>query len=405
MSFRSEPGGPANVEDDHVPRPIAILGSTGSIGRSTLEVVEAHPGRFEVVALVAGRRMERLAEQVRRFRPRAVAVSTEQVADDLRRRLGAQAPEIRIGSRGAAEVTVGTGAEVVIAGIVGAAGLVPTLAAVSAGLVVGLANKEALVVAGELMVRAARDSGAHLLPVDSEHNAIHQCLRAGERGEVRRLILTASGGPFRGRDREQLTTVTRRAALAHPTWQMGPKITIDSATLMNKGLEVIEAHWLFGLSPQTIDVVVHPQSVVHSMVEFRDGSVIAQLGRADMKHPIQYALTWPERWESAGERLDLLAMPALEFESPDTEVFRCLDLAYRVLAEGGDAPARLNAANEVAVEAFLDGRIGFLQIPEVIEGVLGALPPGNVNELEEVLDADRRARREAMRIVNEEMAG
>ncbi|MDQ7006216.1 MAG: 1-deoxy-D-xylulose-5-phosphate reductoisomerase [Acidobacteriota bacterium] len=388
-----------------MPRPIAILGSTGSIGRNTLEVVEAHPGRFEVVALVAGRRMERLAEQIRRHRPRAVAVSTEEAARELRSRLGGQAPEMRIGPEGAAEVTVGTGAEVVIAGIVGAAGLVPTLAAVSAGLVVGLANKEALVIAGELMVRAARDSGARLLPVDSEHNAIHQCLRAGERGEVRRIVLTASGGPFRGQERGQLESVSLREALDHPTWKMGPKITIDSATLMNKGLEVIEAHWLFALPPQAIDVVVHPQSVVHSMVEFRDGSVVAQLGCPDMKHPIQYALTWPERWESAGERLDLLALPPLAFEAPDVKVFRCLDLAYRVLAEGGDAPARLNAANEVAVEAFLDGRIGFLQIPDVIEGVLGTLSAGSVGELEDVLEADRRAREEAQRIIAEEMAG
>lgn len=384
-------------------RKVAILGSTGSIGRSTLDVIAGHGDRFEVVSLVAGQKVERLAEQVRRFRPRAVAVADEGAGQRLEELLGAELPELRWGAQGAAEVTVGTGADVVIAGIVGAAGLIPTLAAASAGLVVGLANKEALVIAGELMVRAAAGSGARLLPVDSEHNAIHQCLRSGDPGEVRRIVLTASGGPFRGRSRAELETVSRQQALNHPTWKMGPKITIDSATLMNKGLEVIEAHWLFGVSGASIDVVVHPQSIVHSMVEFRDGSVIAQLGNADMRHPIQYALTWPARWSGVTERLDLLTMGPLSFEAPDRECFRCLDLAYRALEQGGNAPARLNAANEVAVEAFLSGRIGFLDIPEIIERVLEEEPTGEIGELDDVLEADRRARGRAREIIVREL--
>ncbi len=385
-------------------RSVVVLGSTGSIGCSTLDVIEKTNGAFEVVGMVAGRRMERFAEQIRRYRPRAVAVADEAAARELRGLLGDAAPEIRLGPEGAAEVAVGTGAAIVVAGIVGAAGLVPTLAAVNAGLVVALANKEALVIAGELMVRAARDSGAVLLPVDSEHNAIHQCLRSGERGEVERLLLTASGGPFRGRSLAELEKVTREQALKHPTWEMGPKITIDSATLMNKGLEVIEAHWLFDLPASRIDVVVHPQSVVHSMVEFRDGSVVAQLGHADMRHPIQYSLTWPERWDGVTERLDPVAMPPLTFEEPDREAFRCLALAYRALEQGGDTPARLNAANEVAVAAFLDGGLSFTDIPRVIEATLEREASGPVQELGELLDVDRRARECARTVIREELS-
>ncbi|MEN6525665.1 MAG: 1-deoxy-D-xylulose-5-phosphate reductoisomerase [Candidatus Polarisedimenticolia bacterium] len=382
-----------------MPQRLVILGSTGSIGRQTLDVVSRKPEGFEVAGLVAGRRTDLLAEQIKRFRPVAVSVADDAAAADLRARLGAEAPEIRVGGNGAAEVAVGCGADIVVAAIVGAAGLVPTFAAATAGLVVALANKETLVAAGELMVRAVKDNGARLLPVDSEHNAIHQCLRSGARGEVRRLILTASGGPFRGRTRAELATVTADEALRHPTWRMGPKVTIDSATLMNKGLEVIEARWLFDVPGSSIDVLVHPQSAVHSMVEFKDGSIIAQLGAADMRHPIQYALTWPERLEGVVARLDLAALGSLTFERPDRDAFRCLDLAYHALAAGGDAPARLNAANEVAVRAFLDGRIGFLDIPELLQRVLDSEPTNPIVELEDVLSADRRAREAARAIL------
>ncbi|MCE5246624.1 1-deoxy-D-xylulose-5-phosphate reductoisomerase [bacterium] len=369
------------------------------MGRQTLDVVSRKPEAFEVAGLVAGRRTDLLAEQIKRFRPVAVSVADDAAAADLRARLGAEAPEIRVGGNGAAEVAVGCGADIVVAAIVGAAGLVPTFAAATAGLVVALANKETLVAAGELMVRAVKDNGARLLPVDSEHNAIHQCLRSGARGEVRRLILTASGGPFRGRTRAELASVTADEALRHPTWRMGPKVTIDSATLMNKGLEVIEARWLFDVPGSSIDVLVHPQSAVHSMVEFKDGSIIAQLGAADMRHPIQYALTWPERLEGVVARLDLAALGSLTFERPDRDAFRCLDLAYHALAAGGDAPARLNAADEVAVRAFLDGRIGFLDIPELLQRVLDSEPTNPIVELEDVLSADRRAREAARAIL------
>ncbi|MFN7965175.1 MAG: 1-deoxy-D-xylulose-5-phosphate reductoisomerase [Acidobacteriota bacterium] len=385
-------------------RRIVILGSTGSIGRSTLDVVRRHAPAFEVVGLVAGRQVERLAEQIREFHPKAVSVADEASARELRRLLSGSVPEIRLGSQGAAEVAIGTGAEVVVAGIVGAAGLIPTLAAVSAGLVVALANKEALVVAGELMVKAARDAGAPLLPVDSEHNALHQCLRSGEVSEVRRLVLTASGGPFRGFSPARLRTVTKEQALNHPTWRMGPKITIDSATLMNKGLEVIEASWLFHLPPSAVDVVVHPQSVVHSLVEYRDGSFIAQMGTADMRHPIQYALTWPARWEGTSTRLDLLSVGTLTFEAPDIDAFPCLRLAYAALREGGDSPARLNAANEVAVSRFLDGRLPFVEIPRVIEQTLAAESRRPVSELADLLDADRRARHIAEALIDREIS-
>jgi len=385
-----------------VPRRVAILGSTGSIGRNSLDVIRRNPGRFEVVGLVAGRQVQRLADQVREFHPRAVAVADDEARRELIGLLGGHAPEVRVGEQGAAEVTAGTGADVVVAAIVGAAGLVPVLAACSAGSVVALANKEALVVAGELMVRAARENGAIIVPVDSEHSAIHQCLRSGGHGEARRVVLTASGGPFRGRGRHELERVSNTEALRHPTWQMGPKITIDSATLMNKGLEVIEAHWLFGMAPAQIDVLVHPQSIVHSMVEFRDGSVVAQLGLADMRLPIQYALDYPARHDGITETLDLAAIGTLTFERPDREAFRCLDLAYRAIDQGGNAPARLNAANEVAVDAFLHGRIGFLDIPRVIEHELDRAPAEPVFELTELLQSDHAARREARTFIERE---
>ncbi len=387
-------------------RTVALLGSTGSIGRAALDVLGRWRDRFRVVALAAGGgRLRVLADQVRTVRPEVVAVPREEDAVRLRDLLAGERVEVLAGEEGMVRAAAGSGADVVIAAIVGAAGLVPTLAAVRAGRTVALANKEALVAAGEVMTRAARESGATLLPVDSEHNAIHQCLRAGRPAEVRRIVLTASGGPFRGRSAAELSAVTPDQALRHPTWEMGPKITVDSATLMNKGLEVIEARWLFGLPPEAIDVVIHPQSVVHSMVEFRDGSIVAQLGTPDMRHPIQYALTYPERLDAPAERLDLLAASPLQFEPPDAETFRCLALAFDALRAGGDAPARLNAANEVAVEAFLDGRIPFDRIPAVLERALAERPPRPADTLEAVLAADREARRAASRAVAREMEG
>jgi len=387
-------------------RKVALLGSTGSIGVAALDVLGRLRDRFRVVALAAGGgRLDALARQAREVDPDLVAVPREDDAARLRELLAGRPVEVVAGQEGLVRAAAGSGADVVVAAIVGAAGLVPTLAAVRAGLTVALANKEALVAAGAVMTRAARESGATLLPVDSEHNAIHQCLRAGRAEEVRRIVLTASGGPFRGRTAEELAAVTPEEALRHPTWEMGPKITVDSATLMNKGLEVIEAHWLFGLPPASIDVVIHPRSVIHSLVEFRDGSIVAQLGTPDMRHPIQYALTYPERLDAPVQRLDLLAASPLEFEPPDPGTFRCLALAYRALEAGGDVPARLNAANEVAVEAFLSGRIPFDRIPAVLERVLEARPPGPADTLEAVLAADREAREAAGRALARETEG
>jgi 1-deoxy-D-xylulose-5-phosphate reductoisomerase len=334
---------------------LAILGSTGSIGRSALELLDLHPEAFRVSALTAARRVEDLAEQVRRYRPAVAAIAD---------------PELE-----------------------------PTYRALQHGIPVALANKEALVMGGPLMVGEARRQGAALLPVDSEHNALHQCLRGEKVTEVRRLILTASGGPFRTVPVEALHGVTPGDALNHPTWEMGPKITIDSATLMNKGLEVIEAHWLFGLPGEQIDVIIHPQSIVHSMVEFIDGSVMAQMGVNDMKHPIQYALSYPERDTTGMPPLDLIARAPLEFEEVDRGKFPCLGLAYSALRQSGLAPVFLNAANEVAVAGFLEGRLPFPGIPEVVDEVLQGHEGGTASSLDEVLEADRRARAQARRSV------
>lgn len=385
---------------------IAILGSTGSIGTSTLDVVAHHGDRFRVVGLAAGRRVRDLAQQVLRFEPAYVAVPDEAAALELRSLIeGARVrPAVMVGVEGLRQLVRECGADVVVSGIVGAAGLLPTLEAIRCGARVGLANKEALVVSGEVMIAAAEAHGAVILPVDSEHNAIHQCLRSGRGSEVARLILTASGGPFRGRSKQQLVGVSPEEALAHPTWKMGPKISIDSATLMNKGLEVIEARWLFGIAPGHIDVVVHLQSIVHSMVEFHDGSVIAQMGVPDMRHPIQYALTWPDRVSGPVPRLNLTSVSALNFAAPDRDAFPCLDLAYRAIEAGGDAPARLNAANEVAVEAFLQHRIGFLDIARTIETVLSSEPVGRADELEAILETDRRSREVAARVIAREFS-
>ena len=379
---------------------IAVLGSTGSIGCNALRVVEsfAHEGRFRVVALAAGRNVARLAEQVERHAPDLVAVETEEAAAKLSEELSARglhAPRVLTGEAGLGEVATQADAATVVSATVGAVGLVPTLRALEAGKRVALANKETLVMAGELMTRAARASGAELLPVDSEHNALHQCLRGERREEVRRLILTASGGPFRTKTFGEMAEATVEEAMRHPTWEMGAKITVDSATLMNKGLEVIEAHWLFGFGPDEIEVVVHPESVVHSMVELVDGSVIAQLGVTDMRHAIQYALTYPERRPASLPRLDLTKLSALRFEPPDFERFPCLGLAFRALGVGGTHPAALNAANEEAVAAFLSRRLRLTDIPRVIGGVLDAHEARPATDLDAVLAADRWARERA----------
>ncbi len=381
------------------PRGIAILGSTGSIGCNTLRVIESlGPDRFRVVALGAGRNVEELTQQIARHQPELVSVDTEESGAQLRAELDQQhlpVPRLVFGEDGLVEIARHPKADCVVSATVGAVGFVPTLRALEAGKRVALANKETLVMAGELMTRAGERSGAELLPIDSEHNAIHQCLRGEKRSEVSRIILTASGGPFRTRDRATMSTATVAEAMQHPTWSMGAKITIDSATLMNKGLEVIEGHWLFGFDADAIGIVVHPESVVHSMIELVDGSVIAQLGVTDMRHAIQYALTHPERCPTELPPLDLARLSSLNFEAPDLERFPCISLAYRALRTGGTLPAAMNAANEEAVQAFIDERILFTEIAAVIEYVMDEHHASDVKDLTTVLDADREARTSA----------
>lgn len=376
---------------------ISILGSTGSIGCNTLKVVE-HLGDVRVVALGAGRNMQLFAEQIRRFQPELVSCESETCAEELSKNLyeaSAKIPRVEIGEKGLIAVATHDEAETVVSATVGAVGFVPTLRAIETGKRIALANKETLVMAGALMTEAARKSGAEFLPVDSEHNALHQCLRGETKKEVARLILTASGGPFRTKTKREIEQATRAEALNHPNWKMGDKVTIDSATLMNKGLEVIEAYWLFGFSANEISVVVHPQSIVHSMIEMIDGSVIAQLGVADMRHAIQYALTFPERKNNCLEPLDFRKISQLTFEEPDIEKFPCLDLAYRALKIGGTMPAVLNAANEIAVQAFLDDQIRLSEIPKIIETVMNEHEAQPVLNLETVLETDAWARKRA----------
>ena len=376
---------------------IAILGSTGSIGRQALQVVESLPERFRVVALAAGGNLEELAGQVARHRPQLVSVADEKRADELAARLREKGivplPEIQWGAAGLRSVATHADAEIVVSAAVGVVGLEATYAAVCAGKQVALSNKEVLVAAGELVMAAAKKAGVELLPVDSEHNAIHQCLRTGERGEVRKLVLTASGGPFRKTPLAELEKVTPEQALNHPNWTMGQRITIDSATLVNKGFEVIEAHWLFGFGLEQIEVVIHPQSTVHSMVEYVDGSILAQLGPTDMRMPIQYALTYPERVASNHCQLDWKALRRLDFEKVSTRRFPCLKLAREALKRGGALPCAFNAADEVAVGAFLEGRLTFTGIARVIEEVLGRMPRKRPDSIEDVLAADGEARR------------
>src|SRR5438876_2970114 len=371
-------------------RGVAILGSTGSIGCNTLRVIESLGSKyFRVVALGAGQNVEKLADQICRHQPELVSVETEESEEQLKAELAKRnltSPRIAMGEPGLVDVATHAKADCVVSGTVGAVGFVPTLRALEAGKRVALANKETLVMAGELMTRAAAKSGAELLPVDSEHNALHQCLRGEQRSEVRRIILTASGGPFRTHDKAAIETATVAEAMKHPTWNMGAKITIDSATLMNKGLEVIEAHWLFGFSADEINIVVHPESIVHSMIELVDGSVIAQMGVTDMRHAIQYALTYPERCPSSLSPLDIARLSSLNFEEPDLERFPCISLAYRALKAGGTLPAAMNAANEEAVHAFIDERIALTDIPRVIESVMRRHQTCPASDLEAVLD-------------------
>ena len=383
-----------------IPTGVSILGSTGSIGCNTLRVIEALGSeRFRVVALGAGHNIEVLANQIAKHLPELVSVESETAAHGLRALLferDVDLPRIVIGEEGLVEVATHPEAHCVVSGTVGAVGFVPTLRALEAGKRVALANKETLVMAGELMTKAARESGAELLPVDSEHNALHQCLRGEKRSEVRRIVLTASGGPFRTKQKPEMEAATVSEAMRHPTWSMGSKITIDSATLMNKGLEVIEAHWLFGFEADQIGIVVHPESVVHSMIELVDGSVIAQMGVTDMRHAIQYALTYPDRHASELPPLDLTQLSALHFEAPDLKRFPCIALAYRALREGGTLPAAMNAANEEAVSAFIGEKICLTDIPVVIEAVMDRHIPEAAVDLPTILAADRSARNQAI---------
>ena len=375
---------------------IAILGSTGSIGRSALAVVDAHPSRLQVAALAAGDNAALLAEQIDQYKPRVAAIATATGLDRLRSALSSTATtRVLSGAEGLLAVASHPEVDVVICASAGTAGLEAVLAAIEAGKTIALANKEVLVMAGALVTEAAQRNGVSILPVDSEHNAIHQCLHGRNPDEIRRLILTASGGPFRELPEADLDRVRPEAALRHPTWQMGRKITIDSATLMNKGLEVIEAHWLFGVDADRIDVLIHPQSIVHSMVELNDGSVIAQLGITDMRLPIQYACSYPERWDTPLPTLNLAKAGRLEFHEPAHDRFPCLALAYRALRAGGSLPVVLNAANEVAVEAFLDGKLGFTAIPRVIEKTMNTHEIERVSTIDTVRRVDRWARQQA----------
>jgi len=392
MSTRHRVGAVACPRDDRGGmKRLAILGSTGSIGTRTLDVVEAHPDEFEVVALAAGSNLDLLEQQVRRFAPLMVSLASEGAARELRRRLATTRTEVGWGDESLILAATEAGADTVVSAIVGGAGLLPTMAALSAGKVVALANKESLVMAGELMTAMARARGTRILPVDSEHSAIFQCLN-GHIGQVRRIVLTASGGPFRRLPLEAFARIAPEDALRHPTWSMGRKITIDSATLVNKGLEVIEAHWLFDLPLDRVDVIIHPQSIIHSLVEYVDGCFLAQLGVADMRIPIQYALTYPERRPCPAARLTLEELSSLTFEAVDRQKFPCLDLAYEAVRAGGSWPTVLNAANEVAVQWFLDHRVGFDEISTIIRKALDATPPRPVGSVEDVLAVDQEVR-------------
>ena len=381
-------------------RSLTLLGATGSVGLRTLEIVSAFPDEFRVAGLAArGSNVERLADLCRKYSPRAVALLDGGAVDRLARALGPPLPELLRGAEGLAPLAAEVPSDIVLSALVGGAGLLPTMAAIQAGKPIALANKETLVMAGALMTAAAREHKVPLLPVDSEHSAIFQCLAGHNRSDVHRIILTASGGPFREWPKEKLAEATVADALRHPTWKMGAKITVDSATLMNKGLEIIEARWLFDVRPDQVQVVVHPQSIVHSMVEYIDGAVLAQLGVADMGIPILYALTYPERRPTPAERLNLTRVGPLTFAEPDCDKFRCLALARAVVERDDASPVVLNAANEVAVAAFLEGRLRFVRIPELIERTLAARAPGRLRSIEDCVAVDLEARRLAAELL------
>ena len=377
---------------------LSILGSTGSIGVQALEVCENL--NINVVSIAANSNVKLMEEQIRRFRPKVAALFDEKAACELEILVGDTDTKVLKGLSGVLEAVTHPDADTVLTSVVGIAGLIPTMAAIEAGKNIALSNKETLVTSGELVMEAARKKGISIFPVDSEHSAIFQCLAGNREKDVSRLILTASGGPFRGYTKEQLEKVTVDQALKHPNWSMGSKITIDSATLMNKGLEVIEAMWLFNMPVSKIDVIVHPQSIIHSMVEYTDGSVMAQLGAPDMRVPIQLALTWPERMANPFKKLDFSNLSALTFEKPDMNSFRALELAYKAAIIGGTMPCAMNAANEVAVDLFLKGKITFLQITELIERVMDAHSVNSQPVLNDIIDTDREAREIARDIVN-----
>ncbi len=383
---------------------LCILGSTGSVGQNCLRVVESLPGRFRIVSLTAGRNFNVLTEQILRFHPALVAMGSQECVEPLRRQLEARGyPKpiaIVSGHGGLVEASTLPEVDFVVSASHGVTGLEATFEAIRAGKPVGLANKEVLVVAGELVTRVAQERGVEILPIDSEHSAVHQCLRSGRSHEVRRLILTGSGGPFLRTPRKEFDSITPEQALKHPIWKMGGRITIDSATLMNKGLEIMEAHWLFGLNSEQIQVLIHPESIVHSMIEFQDGAIMAQLGVADMRVPIQYALTYPDRMTVNGDlSLDLAAARRLHFQRPDVRRFPCLELGREALEKGGSLPCALNAADEIAVEAFLASRLRFTGIPRVIEAVMSQTPVIPLNSLEDVVECDRESRRRASEVV------
>ena len=384
---------------------ISILGSTGSIGQSTLSVIDQFPDRFTVVALAAGNNIELFEKQVRQFKPSIVSVVSERSAADLKRRCSDLSVRICSGVEGMIQIAAAEDADITVSAIVGTAGLVPTMAAIRAGKDIALANKEVLVTAGELVMAECRARGVRILPVDSEHSAIFQCLHAGASRDIRKLVLTASGGPFRTFAKKDLANVSLAQALKHPNWSMGRKITIDSATLMNKGLEVIEARWLFDITPGKIKVLVHPQSIVHSMVEYHDGAVVAQLGMPDMKGPIAYALSYPERLSDVSPALDLAKVGTLTFEEPDLDRFPCLAYAFDALHAGGSMPAVLSAANEVAVKYFLEEKIGYNDIVRVIRTTMDVHTPSNIKTVEDVLKADLWARHEAEKVIGAGVKG
>ena len=389
---------------DEVAQSVTILGSTGSVGCNTIDLIERHPGRYVVEALTANQNVETLAEQSRKLRPRMAVIADESRYADLKEALGGTGIKLGAGA-GALVEAAAMPAEWVMAAIVGAAGLEPTLTAVRRGATVALANKECLVCAGELMMAEVTKNGATLLPVDSEHSAIFQVFDFANGDAVERIILTASGGPFLDRDRADLENVSPKEAVNHPNWDMGAKISVDSATMMNKGLELIEAFHLFPVSEPQIDILIHPQSIIHSMVAYKDGSVLAQMGMPDMRTPIAYALAWPKRIAAPAERLDLARIGTLTFEEPDPDQFPTLLLARQALQNGGGSPAVLSAANEIAVEGFLAGRIGFLDISRVVEKTLETMPDTVVENLDDVYGLDAEARREAEQLVNGHRAG